>query len=870
MTATSTARSRERTRRAALDLHRKGDLAGAERAYRTLLAEDPRDADTLHLMGVLRFQQGDHPGAEEVLRAALAERRAPEILAQAGQVAAARGRHAEAIALYDEAAALKPDTPELQGNMGLTLLALGRREEAVAAFRAALEATPGNPVIRFNLGNALADLGRREEALAAYDEAVRLAPVFPEAHVNRGNVLRALGRDEEGVAAYRTAIEQRPAFPEALNNLGGALVEMGRDDEGLVAFRAALDLRPDYPEALSNVGNTLMNKKDLDGAVAACRAATMLQPGYVAAHCNAAVALLLRGDLPEGFAEYEWRWYKSDFSTPLRNFPQPQWRGEDIAGRTILLHHEQGLGDSIHFVRYVPAVAARAGTVVLEMPAALHGLFAPFAAIPNVRLVTMGEPLPPFDVHCPMLSLPIPFGTTIGTVPAAVPYLAPEPDRVEAWRARLPADGFRIGLIWQGKPDVKIDEGRSIPLAAYAPLARVPGVRLISLQKTHGLEQLKTLPDGMVVETLGDDFDAGPHAFLDTAAVMASLDLVVTSDTSVAHLAGALGRPTWVAVKAVPEWRWLLEGDDNPWYPTMRVFRQETPGDWDAVFAGMAGELAAVVGGARERLAPVAPRWAAAPEPAVVETPFRHGRIRFYRADTIIGRSLAEYGEWSEEEVAICLSCLRPGDTVLEAGANVGAHTIPIAKRLGPAGRMHSFEPQAGLMEILRQNVEINGLDNVELHRAAVGREPGRITVPAVDYGRPGNFGGVAIGAGGGTEVPLVTVDSLGLERLRLLKADVEGMEDALLEGARETIARCRPVLYLENDRPDAAEALIRTILTAGYRVWWHTPPLFSPLNFKRNGLNIFPRIVSKNILCVPAEQDAVVVGLPEVRFAEA
>jgi FkbM family methyltransferase len=362
---------------------------------------------------------------------------------------------------------------------------------------------------------------------------------------------------------------------------------------------------------------------------------------------------------------------------------------------------------------------------------------------------------------------------------------------------------------------------------------------------------------------------AGPHAFLDTAAVMANLDLVVTSDTSVAHLAGALGRPTWMGVKAIPEWRWLLEGDDSPWYPTMRLFRQEAPGDWAGVFDRMATELAAVVGGAGERMAPVDRRWAVAPQPAVVEAPFRHGRIRFYRADTIIGRSLAEYGEWSEEEVAICLACLRPGDTVVEAGANVGAHTVPLARHLGSSGRIHSFEPQAGLMDVLRQNVAINGLSNVVLHHAAVGSEQGAIVVPAVDYGRPGNFGGLAIGAGTGTEVPLVTVDSLGLEQVRLLKADVEGMEGAILEGARETIARCRPVLYLENDRPETAEVLIRMLLTDGYRVWWHTPPLFNPGNVNRNTLNIFPRVVSKNILCIPAEQDAIVIGLPEVRFAE-
>jgi hypothetical protein len=295
---------------------------------------------------------------------------------------------------------------------------------------------------------------------------------------------------------------------------------------------------------------------------------------------------LLRGDFKEGLEKYEWRWRGEDLER--RDFAQPQWRGEDIAGRTILLHADRGLGDTIQFCRYASLVAARGGDVVLEVPHALRRLLSSLQGLH--RLVTSGDPVPVFDLHCPLMSLPLAFGTTIDTIPGQAPYLAAEADLCAFWRDRLPPADFRVGITWQGNPVHKNDQNRSLPLKQFAPLAAIPGVSLISLQKDHGLDQLNDLPDGMCVHRLGVGYDEG--GFQDTAALIMALDLIVTVDSSVAHLAGALGRPAWIALPFIPDWRWMLDRADSPWYPTVRLFRQRKRGDWNDVFAGMAAELA--------------------------------------------------------------------------------------------------------------------------------------------------------------------------------------------------------------------------------------------------------------------------------------
>ncbi|HYE52388.1 MAG TPA: FkbM family methyltransferase [Azospirillaceae bacterium] len=875
----------------AMDHHRAGRLADAEEAYRKSVALSPRHAEAQHLLGVACLQQGKYEDAVAAISRAIAIDRKDDYCSNLGNALLELGRVEEAEKSYRDAIALNPRSAEAHSNRGTALQQLGRTDEAAEAYLAAMRLRPELAEAPFNLGNILAARGRLEEAAEAYHASLRVRPVFPEALTNLGNVLRRQGRSDEAIAVFRTAIQQRPSLPDTHLNLGNALVECGRFAEAEASFRRTIEVKPDLPEAHSNLGQILMLTGRLDEAAAAVRRSLDIDPGFVDGHCNLSAILLLKGDFESGWHEYEWRWRKPGLPVPLRDFGRPQWQGEDISDKVILLHHEQALGDAIQFVRYALVVRPLAREVVLEVPSMLMALF---SSLPGVRLVAYGDPLPPVDVQCALMSLPRVLGTRLGNVPAPVPYLSAEPDRVASWRDALPGAPFRVGIAWQGKPGTLIDHGRSFPLAALEPLSHIPGVQLVSLQKTHGLDQLDALPWKDKVHTLGPDFDTGGGAFLDTAAVMANLDLVVTSDTSIAHLAGALGRPTWVALKQVPDWRWMLDRADSPWYPTMRLFRQQQDGDWTPVFARMAAELALAAGGDRGCLLPpwgtVAapePRGVSSPgsgalaaslppaavppaaqtAPQVLEVEGRYGRIRFLASDTVIGRCLAAYGEWSEGEMELCRAVLRPGDVVVEAGSNIGAHTSALAKAVGPDGTVHAFEPQRVLYELMADNVGRNAPGNVILHHAAVGAAPGTLVVPAVDYAGPLNFGGVAMGrSGDGDSVPVTTVDDLGLDRLRLLKADVEGMELEILLGASGTISRCRPLIYVENDRRDRSPELIGTIQRLGYRLWWHLPFLYNPANHLGNATNLFERVISINMLCVPAEKDCVVVGLREIQ----
>ncbi len=351
-----------------------------------------------------------------------------------------------------------------------------------------------------------------------------------------------------------------------------------------------LQLKPDIAEALNNRGSALRELKRLDEALAGYDRVLALKPDYADAFNNRGMLRLLVGRYREGWLDHEWRWETDSILTRRPAINAQPWQGEELTGRRIAVFSEQGLGDIIQFARYLPLLVQRGASVTFSAPQNLMRLLRPLHA--QVELVGAIDGREPFDFQCALMSLPRWFGTELHSIPSEVPYLGAEEDLVARWKKKLAGGGFKVGIAWQGAPGAAIDQGRSIPLTEFAPLSRLPGVRLISLQKTHGLDQLAGLPAGTTIETLGE-FD-GPDAFVDTAAVMSTLDLIITSDTSIAHLAGALGRPTWVALKHVPDWRWLLDRDDSPWYPTMRLFRQETAGDWKPVFAKIEQELRSV------------------------------------------------------------------------------------------------------------------------------------------------------------------------------------------------------------------------------------------------------------------------------------
>jgi tetratricopeptide (TPR) repeat protein len=601
-----------------------GRLVEAEQLCRQILAIDRDDAQALHLFGLIVHQQGRTEQAIDLIRSAIARngrdpafhhnlgnmlrsrepaaamrcyRRAlslapdsADTLYNLGNIYQEQGRLDDAVGCFERALRLRPDAIELHNNLGAVLQDLGRLDDAVGCYRRALALRPDSVETLDNLGGALRMQGRLDEAQECFAHALALRPNRVESLIGLGLVARDRGRLDDAAACYTRVLVARPGYPPALINLGVALVELARPAEAAAYHRRALAAAPGEPEIHTNLGIALEHQGRYDEALACYANALALNPDNANAHFQRAHALLINGRFDEGWQEYEWRFQVARYD---RKFRQPRWSGEPLAGKTILVHAEQGLGDTLQFARYLPALAETARRVVLEAPKPLIRLLGSLSGVDDI--VAAGETLPRFDCHAPLLSLPRTIGTTLASIPAPVPYLSAELERITAWWNRLGADGFRIGIAWQGNPKAPMDRLRSIPLRSFAPLTAFSGVRLISLQRNDGLDQLAGLPAGMQVEVLGPEFDAGPDAFLDTAAVMMRLDLVIACDTSVAHLAGALGRPVWLLLGANPDWRWLVDRRDTPWYPTMQLFRQSVPGDWPGVIDRVATALAGLV-----------------------------------------------------------------------------------------------------------------------------------------------------------------------------------------------------------------------------------------------------------------------------------
>lgn len=393
-------------------------------------------------------------------------------------------------------------------------------------------------------------------------------------------------RDRDAVNRFERAIALRPDEPAYHNMLGEAHRALGDWDQAHRAYRRALEVDPASAEAHSNIGLAWREAGQLDEAAAAYERAVELDPRFADARFGRALLWLLQGNYERGWPEYEWRFSRA--VTPSPHMVRPRWDGSPVSDKTVLIHSEQGLGDAFQFVRYLPLVKQRAGQVVFECEPLLRPIFRDAAGVDV--LVAKGEPTPPFDLQAPLLGLPGLFGSTLDNLPAAVPYLAADPRIVAQWRERLKGErDFKVGIAWQGSKQYFRDAVRSIPLRQFAPLAAVPGVRLLSLQKGEGIEQHADARFSIV--ELGSRVDSAAGPFMDTAAIIQSLDLVVSSDTAVAHLAGALGAPVWLALSAAPDWRWLSHGQSCAWYPTMRIFRQRRLGDWEDVFRQMADAL---------------------------------------------------------------------------------------------------------------------------------------------------------------------------------------------------------------------------------------------------------------------------------------
>jgi tetratricopeptide (TPR) repeat protein len=563
----------------------QGRPAEAAVCYQQLLQLNPEHVDAHFNLGVALAQQG------RLDEAAASYERALQINGQRydawnnlGNVHKERRHWSAAIACYQQALRWQPSYVQAHNNLGQALAELGRVEEAIGSYQRAISLSPNYAKAHSNLGSILAQQGRLDEAASCYREALRLTPHFAEAHYNLGKVLGDQGRLEQAVACYAEAIRLQPDFAQAHYNLGKTLEDLGRLSDAVPVYQEAVRLSPKNVESKNNLATVLVRHGQLDDALAHYEEAIRVTPGYGEAHFNRALVWLLRGDFEKGWPEYEWRWKVPGFKR--RQFTVPLWDGKPLDGRTILLHAEQGLGDTIQFLRFASLVKQRGGTVLVDCQPALLPLAATCSGID--RLLRPGEPQPAFDVHAPVLSLGGILGTRLATIPADIPYLAADPVRVERWRKELAAvPPFKVGVVWQGSVGFKGDRYRSVPLMQFAPLADIPGVSLFSLQVGYGSEQLATA--GLPVTDLTGRFEQTSLA--DLAAVLTCLDLLITVDTAPAHLAGALGVPVWVALPKSSDWRWLLERDDSPWYPTMRLFRQQQAGDWSTVFRQMARAL---------------------------------------------------------------------------------------------------------------------------------------------------------------------------------------------------------------------------------------------------------------------------------------
>ena len=448
---------------------------------------------------------------------------------------------------------------------------------------------PRYPEAENNIAAALLRQGKPEQAIVHCQNAIRLRSGYAKAHNNFGLALVALGRPGEAIIKYHETLRLDSTDAEAYNNLSIALLQKDKVDEAVVCLQEALRIKPDFPEAHLSMAAALLRKASLEEALSHCGDAVALKPNFADARWFRAVLWLLQGNFEQGWPEFEWRWQLAGNSP--RKFSQPLWDGSNLHGRRILLHAERGFGDTVQFIRYAPLVQERGGEVIVECQPALLRLLQGVQGIDC--LVGQWRALPEFDVQAPLLSLPGIFRTVLQTIPSRVPYVVADPQLVEHWRLELAKSGngrvFKVGIAWQGNPTFYHDRLRSIPLSQFATLANVPQVQLISLQKGPGIQQMRSVKAAIVDLAKRLDEDSG--AFMDTAAVMKNLDLVITSDTAVAHLAGALGVPVWVALGVAPDWRWLLERADSPWYPTMRLFRQRHEGDWSEVFQRISQEL---------------------------------------------------------------------------------------------------------------------------------------------------------------------------------------------------------------------------------------------------------------------------------------
>ena len=544
--------SRRTKLQSAIALHQQGQLDAASQLYVDILSTDPQEAECWHMMGVIATQKNDPTLAVELMQHALT---------------------------------LQQGNAALHCNLGFALQATGQLQAALHSYDQAVACDPQFAQAFYNRANAHKALNHNAQALQDYKQALSINPAYCEAHLNAGLVCQDLDQQTQALAHFEQAIALQPQLASAHFNRGNALKALGQAQQALACYDQAIALDAHYAQAHYNRGTVLQDQLALEQAIASYDQAIAADPSYAQAHWNKANCLLLLGKLEQAWPLYEWRWQTPSTGLTARTFKQPLWLGQaPLHNQTILLHCEQGLGDTLQFCRFAQQLAQRGARVVLEVPPALFGLLQRLQGVSHC--IQQGDPLPDFDWHCPLLSLPLALGVTLHNLPAQAPYLFADPQKLALWAQKLGArSGPRVGLVWSGSAQHANDKNRSLALsqllAALPPLANC-----VSLQKEIRPHDAQTLQQTPQLLHFGDQL----QDFEDTAALCSLMDLVISVDTSVAHLAGALGRPTWVLLPHVPDWRWMLNRSDSPWYSAMRLYRQDERRDWSTVLAQLAND----------------------------------------------------------------------------------------------------------------------------------------------------------------------------------------------------------------------------------------------------------------------------------------
>ena len=560
----------------ALQLHQQGNLAQAQKLYEEINVAAPDNFQVVNMLALVALQGADYGKAIALYDKAITlNPNSAAAYFNRGHALQVLNQHESAVASYQQAIKLQPDYPEAYAQCGAIYRSCGDNQTAITYFDKAIACKPDFVTIHFNRGNALRDLKRFDDAVGSYDLAIALKPDYVEALLNRGNTLMELKRTDDAIDSFNAAIKYKPDYIEAYVNLGNALKDSGQLEAAVARYDEAIALAPNRADAWANRGNVLNSLNRQAAAIDSFDRAIALDPQLADAYWNKSLALLVSGDFEHGLPLYEWRWQIGAFAGGKKDVPQPLWTGnESLSGKTILLYSEQGFGDAIQFCRYAALVAARGARVILEVQPALSRLLKDLNGVDAI--VSRGEPLPAFDYHCPLLSLPLAFDTRLDTIPASAGYLHVDSDIRARWAERLgPANKLRVGLVWSGSATHKNDHNRSLQLVSL--LNALPDkFQYISLQKEIRDEDRQTLNRHPELLHLGDEL----QDFADTAALCDLMDIVISVDTSVAHLSGAVGTATWVLLPYSPDWRWLLERSDSPWYPAMTLYRQPASGDW--------------------------------------------------------------------------------------------------------------------------------------------------------------------------------------------------------------------------------------------------------------------------------------------------